>query len=68
MGGTEPGYGDYIEAGTLIWGASVATVPLLADDDALLRWLRRCLDLYGGVGADLALPALPGLPSTEDSR
>lgn len=68
VGGTEPGYGNYIAAGTLIWGGSVATVPLLADDDALLPWLRRYLDLYGGIGADLALPALPGLPFTEDSR
>ena len=66
VGETEPGYADFIAAGALIWGGSVATLPLLADDDALLPWPRRCLDLYGGIGADLALPAFPGLPSTED--
>ena len=65
IGGTEPGYADYIAAATMIWAGGVATVPLLPDDDELLGWLRRCLDLHGGVGAHLPLPALPGLPATE---
>ena len=64
----ELGYADYIAAGALIWGGSVATIPLLADDDALFPRLRRYLHIYSEVGADLALPAFPGLPSTEDSR
>lgn len=68
VGGEEPNYADYIAAGTLIWGGSIATVPLLAEDDPLIPWLRRCLDLFGGVGADLSLPAFPALTATEDHR
>jgi len=66
VGGGHPDYADYIAAGTLIWGGSVATLALLAADDPLLGWLRRCLALFGGVGADLVLPAFPGLSPTED--
>lgn len=65
VGGEEPGYADYIAAGAMIWGGSIATVALLPNSDELLPWLRRCLDLHGGVGAHLVLPAFPGLPPTE---
>lgn len=56
IGGDAPAYADYAAAGAFIWAGSVATVQLLEPDDPLLLWLRRCLDLHGGVGASLALP------------
>lgn len=65
VGGAEPSYADYIAAAAMIWAGGVATIQILSDDDALLGWLRRCLDLHGGVGAHLALSAFPGLPATE---
>ena len=61
VGGEEAGYADFIAAGAMIWAGSIATVPLLSDDDELLGWLSRCLGLYAGVGAHLALPAFPSL-------
>jgi glutathione S-transferase len=68
VGGDEPDYADYTAASALIWGGSVATTPLLPDDDTLLPWLRRCLDLHGGVGAALVLQGLPALPPSAVSR
>ena len=62
IGGEAPSYADYAAAGALIWAGSVATVTLLEPDDTVLSWLRRCLDLYGGIGASLALPGLPAWP------
>jgi glutathione S-transferase len=53
LGGAAPNYADYIALGYFQWVASVATLPLLAHDDELLRaWLERGLDLYGGIGRD----------------
>jgi hypothetical protein len=56
---------SHIAAGTMIWAGRVVTIPFLSNHHELLPWLRRCLDLYGGVGAHLALHAFPGLPPTE---
>jgi glutathione S-transferase len=61
VGGEVPAYVDYIAAGAFIWAGSVATTALLPPGDDLLPWLRRCLALHGGVGADISLPGLPGL-------
>ena len=56
IGGQAPGYPDFIAIGAFIWAGAVATVELLDSDDPLLDWLDRCLNLYGGIGASLALP------------
>jgi glutathione S-transferase len=58
LGGDRPGYADFIMAGLFIWAGQVATIPLLDTGDALLPWLTRCFDLYGGAGRVPALPAL----------
>jgi glutathione S-transferase len=53
LGGDVPNYADYIALGTFQWVASVSTLPLLArDDTALLGYLERGFDLYGGLGRD----------------
>ena len=53
LGGAGPNYADYIVLGYFHWVASVATLPLLARDDEVLRaYLERGFDLYGGVGRD----------------
>jgi len=58
LGGNSPGYADFIAIGAFIWAGAVATVDLLERDDPLLEWVGRCLSLYGGIGASLALPGL----------
>ena len=58
LGGSSPGYADFIAIGAFIWAGAVATVDLLERDDPLLDWVDRCLSLYGGIGASLALPGL----------
>ncbi len=59
LGGERPNYCDYVTLGAFHWVASVATVPLLAADDQVLRdWLERGLDLFGGVGRDPRMRAL----------
>lgn len=60
LGGNSPGYADFIAIGAFIWAGAVATVDLLERDDPLLEWVDRCLSLYGGIGASLALPGLGG--------
>lgn len=50
LGGDAPNYADYIALGVFQWIASVATLPLLAPDDEVLRgWLDRGFDLYPGL-------------------
>jgi glutathione S-transferase len=58
LGGSAPGYADYIALGGFYWVASVSTLPLLAADDALRGWLDRGFDLYGGIGRDPRLHPL----------
>jgi glutathione S-transferase len=53
LGGERPNYADYIMLGYFHWVASVATLPMLAHDDEVLRgYLERGFDLYGGLGRD----------------
>ena len=58
IGGEAPSYADYVAIGAFIWGGAVATLPLLADDDPLLDWIRRSLRLHDGVGEGRALLGL----------
>jgi glutathione S-transferase len=58
LSGEQPGYADYMVAGFLLWIASIATLPLLKADDALLPWLERVRDLYGGLGRTATFNAL----------
>jgi glutathione S-transferase len=51
LGGDAPNYADYIVAGSLQWARVISRFPLLADDDPLLAWFGRVLDLFGGLGA-----------------
>jgi glutathione S-transferase len=53
LGGSAPNYADYIALGAFRWVASVSSLPLLERTDAaLISWLDRGFDLYGGVGCD----------------
>jgi glutathione S-transferase len=53
LGGETPNYADYIALSLFQWVGSVATLPLLASDEPVLRaWLDRGFDLCGGLGRD----------------
>jgi len=53
LGGPAPTYADYILFGTLQWSRVASPFRILADDDPVLAWFRRVLDLHGGVGRDV---------------
>lgn len=50
LGGMKPLYPDYLVFGALQWSRVVSPLPLLAEDDAVLAWFRRCLDLFNSLG------------------
>ena len=51
LGGSSPNFADYMVLGFFQWVTSIATVPLLARDDEVLRaYFERGFDLYGGLG------------------
>jgi glutathione S-transferase len=59
LGGEQPNYADYIGFSTLQWVASVATLPLFArTDEALIGWMQRGFDLFGGLGRDQRMKSL----------
>lgn len=49
LGGDEPAYADYIVFGALQWARMTSAFRPLAEDDPLLGWFRRCLDLHDGL-------------------
>lgn len=53
LGGESPTYADYILFGTLQWSRVSSPFRILAEDDPVLSWFRRCLDLHGGVGREV---------------
>jgi glutathione S-transferase len=50
IGGAEPTYADYLPFGALQWARTSSAFRLLEEDDAVLAWFERCLDLHGGLG------------------
>jgi glutathione S-transferase len=59
LGGDTPNYADYIALGVFKWISSVATMPLLASDDDVLRgWISRGFDLYRGLDRDASMKCL----------
>lgn len=58
VGGETPNYADFVAIGAFLWAATVASSPLLKEDDPLLSWIDRSLALYGGIGKSLRLPGL----------
>lgn len=50
LGGEGPTYADYLPFGALQWARTTSAFRLLADDDPVLAWFDRCLDLYDGLG------------------
>lgn len=50
LGGERPTYADYLPFGALQWARTIGPFRLLADDDPVLAWFDRCLDLYDGLG------------------
>ncbi len=50
IGGDEPMYADSVVFGAFQWARSISPFKLLADDDPLVSWFDRCLDLHGGLG------------------
>lgn len=59
LGGEAASYADFMAMGAFIWAGTVATLPLLEEDDPLLSWIGRSLGLYGGIGEGLALKGIP---------
>ena len=50
LGGAAPSYADFIVFGTLQWPRCSSRFAVLAEDDPLLIWHERMLDLFGGLG------------------
>jgi glutathione S-transferase len=50
LGGAAPSYADHIVAGTLMWPWCGSRFALLEDNDPVMQWQNRMLDLYGGLG------------------
>lgn len=50
VAGAAPAYADYLPFGALQWARMTSPLRLLEDDDPVLAWFGRCLDLFGGLG------------------
>lgn len=50
VAGAAPAYADYLPFGALQWARMMSPLRLLEDDDPVLAWFGRCLDLFGGLG------------------
>lgn len=50
VAGVAPAYADYLPFGALQWARMTSPLRLLEDDDPVLAWFGRCLDLFGGFG------------------
>lgn len=49
LSGAEPLYPDYIVTAALLWARAMSPLKFLEDDDPLVPWLDRMLDLYDGL-------------------
>jgi glutathione S-transferase len=56
LGGDEPSYADYAVFGPFQWMRCAGTADILAQDDPIVEWRERILDLFGDLarGATLA--------------
>jgi glutathione S-transferase len=50
LAGAEPGYADYIVAGSLMWAWCASRFELLAEDDVVSTWFARVRELHDGLG------------------
>lgn len=50
LAGAEPGYADYIVAGSLMWARCASRFELLAADDVVGAWFARVRELHDGLG------------------
>ena len=50
LGGETPLFADYILFGALQWMRVTAGPPPLAEEDSVMQWFERCLDLHDGLG------------------
>lgn len=50
LGGDGPLFADYILFGAFQWMRVTAGPPPLAQDDSVMQWFERCLDLHDGLG------------------
>lgn len=50
LGGDGPLFADYILFGALQWMRVTAGSPPLPQDDSVMQWFERCLDLHDGLG------------------
>lgn len=53
ISGAEPGFADYIVFGAFQWLRVVSTFQPLAQDDVIMGWFGRCLDLHDGEGRNV---------------
>jgi len=47
--GRRPSYADYVLFGTLRWPRTISPFQILAAEDIVSAWYRRCLELHGGI-------------------
>lgn len=65
LGGSEPNYADYRIIGSVLWLASLAQIPALAEDDPLRDWIESLRALFGGLGNHPGLFNIYGLKQRE---
>lgn len=54
LGGASPLFADHIVFGAFQWVRIMSPYPILPGDDPVGAWFERCLDLYGGLGRQVA--------------
>lgn len=57
IGGEQPLFADYIVFGALQWVRICSSTQLLSDDDDVMTWFDRMLDLHNGLGREVAAAA-----------
>lgn len=57
IGGEQPLFADYIVFGALQWVRICSSTQLLSDDDDVMTWFDRMLDLHNGLGREVTAAA-----------
>lgn len=57
LGGKAPSFADYIVFGAFQWLRIISGTKMLPQDDAVMQWFERCLDLYDGLGRSVSAGA-----------
>lgn len=57
IGGERPLFCDYVVFGAFQWARVISPYQVLTENDPILDWFERCLDLHGGLGRSVPAAA-----------